>query len=137
VTYQPSLDRGGIVFDPSKAEPCVEALRTMSCAEYGALGPGSEWCESPFVPQLEEGEACEQSTECTTNNCASIGGAEDTCLPIPGEGEECDLMCEPGFDCSFGECVALDPDGTECTAGMACVSRACIEGVCATVCDGQ
>jgi len=142
--YGPALEAGRVRFDQGRANACVAAWESLSCAEYAAAGgSGGAICDTPLVPQQGPGDPCNQGYECTTGFCE--GGSmmtEGACGPLPGQGEECSSLCAEGYYCDFGTCEPILTDGQACFFHRDCETGFCFtpengaEDVCGVMCDG-
>jgi hypothetical protein len=144
--YGPALDAGHVRFDQGRADACIDAWESLTCAGYAAAGGvGDNICDDPHVPLQGPGDPCNQGWECTTGFCE--GGSmmtEGTCGTPPGAGEECSITCAEGYYCSiFDTCEPLVSDGEPCGFHRDCESGFCFtpesgtEDVCGVMCDGR
>ncbi len=152
--WQASIAAGRMEYDAAAAGGCVSASASLSCSEYAALSNGSGntslagTCQPFLIPKVENGGACSDDEECTSDNCVQTSSSMDgTCQAMPGAGEPCDGSCIDGYYCGFasGEttetCLALVANGAPCTLDEECMSGYCdstdLCGTEAPTCDGR
>ncbi len=90
---------------------------------------------------LGVGDTCEDSSQCISEMCVSIGGGAAFCTDDCTQTSDCPcgLTCQQFQGgqslCAPGQPVACLEDGAECPGDSACVSGLCHGGVCATACN--
>ncbi len=137
--YQPSLERGAVVFDRAKAESCVASVNTAACGVPLATAFFASDCWGPrgkvFLKKRALGEACENIGDGTYyGECdpafGFCGNVSKTCEPWKRTNEACTLIgtwafCAPGLNCDNaspsrpGKCSAAAVTvalGASCTA---------------------
>jgi len=98
------------------------------------------------VRQADECDAaddCDDGDPCTIDGCvdgacvnAPVDCADDdpctidSCDPTTGECLHEDVVCEDGFVCVEGDCLATCAENAECDDEDLCTDDACVEGVC-------
>ncbi len=92
----------------------------MRCAEIGATCVGGS-CVALGIG----GAACSTAAECSPyGECNSAG----MCVELPTLGQTCTIACSRDAWCDGGQCAALLPDTSPCSAGNQCESLYCNEG---------
>jgi len=147
-----SESAGRASYDGDAAGACIDAAASMSCADFAAALAGTgtfAGCTNPITPLVDNGGACTQDYECTSDYCmGATQSADGACAAKPGSGQTCDFTCADGLYCDFtsGSCVAQKADGMTCSTDDEC-QHACngadpqnqIDGTCGTAmtCDGM
>jgi hypothetical protein len=143
VAAQASIDAGRMVFDQAAADLCLARFDATSCADPVALecqpfagqvpeggtcyleeecagGTCDQSCPSETccagacratAPPMQIGEPCAPGGCITGTFCEATS---ETCQDVPGNGEPCTGLCEPGFTCEGNGCVPLPAEGQAC-----------------------
>ena len=130
---QASLDAGRMKLDPILAGKCVAAA-----ANACATPNWEELCRAAFVPQVANGGACSDKSECIGGECTKGSGCFGVCKTLSNCDPKGSGHCPAGLRClapainarggsDFGSCgpaVAVGKlcHGTsDCVAGSSCV----------------
>jgi hypothetical protein len=112
--YLPSIARGSIAFDATKAAACVDAVKTATCGVPLANALfGDNGCWGPrgkvFLKKVPLGGACENIADGTYyGECdpafGFCGNVSKTCEPWKRTNEDCTIVgtwafCAPGLNC--------------------------------------
>lgn len=99
------VDEGTIKYDGAQARRCLSFI-SNHCLDFGDAF-AFDVCRDIFVGQLEVGETCRDSAECTPGNyCANDNSCAGTCMPQVALGEVCT---------EDDACAASDGTRTSCT----------------------
>jgi hypothetical protein len=124
-----AVNEGRIEYDAGKAHACIEAMRAMSCPEFGEKEP--EVCLGVFSGTVADGGACTLGEECVSGYC-NKAACPGTCEPAVAVGGACEdtVECTDGTKCVLDECTAFsapvaaggacDPDEDWCDLGLFC-----------------
>ena len=109
---------------PENYTPCCSSI-SSSTPYWSSIG-------GKCVAKKVEGDACNSSSECSTNNCKSKKCAacdNDTCCKANDPNK-------PYWSSSTNQCVAKKANGEACTSGSECSSNNCKSRKCAA-CDND
>ena len=125
---------GTLIYDPSKVESCLAAIRDGGCAtnrEYSE-------CEAAMDGTVAEGEDCVHDAECAGNLVCIVDGlCPGQCQERLADGEPCTREddCREGSVCFDSRCtsqLSLDDDcteaGVDCAGGLLCAGANDEEG---------
>jgi hypothetical protein len=76
--YEASVAAGRIVFDPQDAAVCLASFEDITCTELWNGADFAPECETTFVGQVPDGQACTIDDDCAndTSSC------DVTCMPV-------------------------------------------------------
>jgi hypothetical protein len=139
-----AVARGTVVYSPSRAGQCLDAIADRSCAIY-ASDPAAGVCADVLVGTVPEGAVPAYAFECisghqTGQDCGSLACCGTSCAPPPlgepGLGAPCDerTSCRQGLRCDDDVCVDGADLGEpcrllECRGGLVCVGGRCATDV--------
>jgi hypothetical protein len=136
--YKASIEAGRIIYHPSKAQACLDALETvLGCSVIKIFGDAStaasDLCREAYEPTVADGQACYSSTECISQNCeipdCDMTCCEGKCIPEStlNVGDSCATeACPAGAYCQTDDmgmpttCAAQLNEGEPCTSLDAC-----------------
>lgn len=155
-------EQGLLVFDPQKAQECINTLTAMTCAEFFFSNAVNwdDYCTDPFLGNVPNGAPCTGWEECASSYCfkeVSYGIPEyGICREFGDVGEACQpyVGCREGLHCDDSNraapsCQPQRPLGTECNSyqgwpqqcarGLTCLADAAGVQRCSTpvTCDGR
>lgn len=135
----------GVVYDPKKAEECIQALQKFPCA-VGAE-PGTEVCDEVYSGTFAPGAPCTSSRQCEPPRVGvaycetdSLNACEQ--IVLKSEGETCGVYKTPRGFGNHGGCVddlycnansicqQRREAGASCDKFDACARAACEDGIC-------
>ena len=116
-----SVTQGRATFSGAAMDACLKALAAPDgqCATIGMAEPWVTACmTSAFVGTVADGSQCNFAFECAsaTSTCAP----DQTCTPLPTQGQPCATGCAMGFYCNGGTCATQLPSGAACTGFGQC-----------------
>jgi hypothetical protein len=164
--YTKAVERGTVTYNEDAAEACSQQMSQQSCSEFaaseGMFSENRAGCSDVFVPQLDEGDSCQDDIECKTGFCkrkvnedGSFDDTERTCAKPPGEGQPCfNGKCQGDYYCDTSSaplpedwiCKEKKDAGESCQNGNRCKSgkceqvdgaMECIEPTKQTLCSGD
>ena len=126
--YESSYAEGAIGINDAAVDDCEQSLAELSCDQFDGTVDQLrrlDGCADLIEPQLDGGEVCNASFECTTGACAPEGDGDAICQDLPSAGGSCDGACSEGLYCDDGECSEQKDAGEECN-----VDDECLTGIC-------
>lgn len=128
---QAALDAGNASYDGTKVQGCLDAFKTVSCADLGVTELAA--CKAVVVGTIAEGGDCTSTPECVVDTfCKHANTCPGTCTVKGGVGAVCrsDSECGDGVVCNekSGTCVVPagpgaacgGAGGTDCSLGLFC-----------------
>lgn len=124
------LSAGRIIYDPTLAQPCLDAISSSTCQWWGNhLDEEVPACAGALRGQVAQGGACIDDYDCTSFNCGMNATCPGTCaarVSLPQSSLTLSQVCDPNNDtCTLGlycdpansRCRRYTAEGSACTVG--------------------
>ncbi|MFT7624257.1 MAG: hypothetical protein ACI9WU_003444, partial [Myxococcota bacterium] len=129
-------------------QPCINSSQCASGQECFPLQGGGGACfgdqgggDTGGGQGLGVGDTCEDSGQCISGQCVSVGGGAAFCTDTCGNTADCPcgMKCQElqggQVLCIPGEPVACLGEGEACSSAGQCANNSCVDGSCATTCS--